>query len=201
MLLSRRQFAILRRIAQGMSHEDIGNDLGVGARTIRAHMGVVYQKLQLGQGKHCPVLAALWWKENGECQTWEEYLRFAAKSTTISKEIRWWPIEERTRVQAILDDVVFEHGTITRQQLNILVRIAAGDQYKQIADAMNIAVRTVKFHIASFFDSHPELERTQQKAILWWAKNGSCKSWEEYVQFEAANKIAGVKPKKIVLIK
>ena len=53
--LTERQRRVVELIAAGLSNEEIGVELGISARTAKAHCDVLRQKLGVSRRRHIPV--------------------------------------------------------------------------------------------------------------------------------------------------
>ena len=58
-LLTRRQFQILRGIAQGKSNKTIAQELGIKTNTVGNHLLTIYRDLEISEDQNQRVVAAL----------------------------------------------------------------------------------------------------------------------------------------------
>lgn len=75
-MLTQRQFEILLCVTEGLCQKEIAPKFHIEVRTVKFHMGRIYEKLGLLPAtKASSISAVAWWARNGAPKSYAEYCK------------------------------------------------------------------------------------------------------------------------------
>lgn len=79
---------------------------------------------------------------------------------------------------------------LTRRQYEVAKMWAESDLYqKEIADKLNVSIRTVRWYVERMYDAFPLASRTRTAFVQFWAHNSTYfRDWLSYVKWFNSNK-------------
>jgi DNA-binding NarL/FixJ family response regulator len=85
---------------------------------------------------------------------------------------RLWTMEQFTRARRWQEEVEERWSALTEREREVLALVAAGKSNKEVAQALNVTVRTVEFHVSNILGKLGLTSRVE--AAVWAREHGLC---------------------------
>jgi DNA-binding NarL/FixJ family response regulator len=91
---------------------------------------------------------------------------------TAARGERLWTMEQFARARRWREEVEERWSALTEREREVLALVAAGESNKEIAQALNVTVRTVEFHVSNVLGKLGLTSRVE--AAVWAKEHGLC---------------------------
>jgi len=148
-LLTRRELEVLRLIADGVTNDEIAEELGCNVDDVKANVGAILTKLDV-RDRTQVVVNSIRAKMLGD-EMPDFFDRTAARSPRSQSHSGQFVAGYDDRDSPITRDADVERVPLTAREIEVLRLIAEGKTDGEIADVIVVSRRTITTHVSSIF--------------------------------------------------